>query len=379
MRFPLLTFLILFAWVSATPAQSKLLGLLWEYQTPGGLPQAVVLEQTGRQHLLVALKAGGLAVLKLNGTARPTEVARVPIQQLGKLDVMHLTQRGQLLYLALGDLFAAKGAHAGLAVVDLSKPAMPKVLGLWVSPGPQNGSAVVVVEDNYAYLGAMSWGVEILDISVPRKPVHLATFQPNVNFPRPNPKKVQHPNARGLLLAGDRLFVAYDAGGIRVLDVKNRKAPREIGRYVNAKMGNKQQAYNDLALEGDLLYATTDYAGLEIINVKNPSAMYQVGWWNPWKAETLKNLWLNSPGHTNQIALDRKRKRAFVSAGDSELQVVDVSNPREPTLVRHYGEPKDGRGAWGVTLAEEVIYLSYIQAIVPFRGNWSGIVAVQSR
>ena len=52
--------------------------------------------------------------------------------------------------------------------------------------------------------------------------------------------------------------------------------------------------------------------------------MRQIGWWNPWESHTIKNLWLNSPGHTNQIVLDANRKIVYLSAGDSELQMVDV-------------------------------------------------------
>ena len=102
-------FLVLLACCSLTHAQSKPLERAWEYPTREAYPQAVVVDQTGKEHLFVALKSGGLAVLKLNGAAAPKEAARVPINQLGKLDVMHLTQRGNLLFLALGDLFAIWG------------------------------------------------------------------------------------------------------------------------------------------------------------------------------------------------------------------------------------------------------------------------------
>ena len=370
--------LLLLLVANRAAADSTALAKSWELETHGVLPQAVVADPD-RKHLYSALKTGGLAVYAL-GTADqpPKEIARVSIAQLGKLDVMHLAQRGENLYLALGDLFATGGSQAGLAIVNVSNRSAPRLTGLWVSPEPMHGSAIVAVDERHAYLGAMSDGVMIFDIATPASIKLVSRFQPDVDFPKPKPTKVQHPNARGFALAGNTLYVAYDAGGIRTLDITNRAKPRETGRYVNAAMGTKQQAYNNLVLHGGKLYAAIDYAGLEILDATNPAKLRQLGWWNPWKAETPANLWFNSPGHVNQIALDTEKKFAYLSAGDSDLQVVNVADAAKPSLVHHYGEPKDGRGVWGVTLAGDRVYLTYINAVVPFRGTWSGIVAVKA-
>ena len=136
---------------------------------------------------------------------------------------------------------------------------------------------------------------------------HLSTFQPDVDSPRKNPGLIQHPNACGLAIRGRLLFVANDAGGLRVLDMKDRTQPREIGRYINAAMARKQQAYNNIVIQGDRAYIAIDYAGLEIVDISNHRNIRQLGWWNPWDAHTLKNLWFNSPGHTNQLKLDASR------------------------------------------------------------------------
>jgi hypothetical protein len=95
--------------------------------------------------------------------------------------------------------------------------------------------------------------------------------------------------------------------------------------------------------------------------------MRQVGWWNPWQCDSASNLWLNSPGHTNQVAFDKEHQSIYLSAGDSELQVVDVSDPRQPRLIDQYGAPRNGLGAWGVGMSSETLYLTYVQALIPFR------------
>lgn len=361
-------------------AEPKLLQPAWQLELRGETPQGIIADVKGRPYLFVTLKTGGFAVLKTGrGTETAQVVARIAKRELSGLDAMHLTQRGTRVYVALGDLFAARGDKAGLAVIDVSMPATPKVLGSWTSPTVENGAAVIVADDQYAYLGAMSAGVMIFNVEHPEHIQHITTFRPDPNFPRANPNRVQHPNARGLVLDGNRLFVAYDAGGIRVLDITKREAPREIGRYVNAGMGQKQQAYNNLILDGDRLYAAIDYAGLEILDVKRSDAIRQVGWWNPWQANTLQNVWFNSAGHTNQLEFDPQRRLIYLSSGDSELQVVDVSKPDRPLLVQHLGTTQDGRGTWGVTLGRDMVYLTYMSAVIPFRGTWSGIVAVKRK
>lgn len=377
MRAAPLAFSLLLLLASSTWSQEipKAGTTTWEWSSGEELPQAVRVDLRGAP-LWVALKSGGVAALAPSGTSVRI-VSRIPSAHLGGLDAMHFDQRGTLLYVALGDLFAAQGAHAGLAIVDVTRPESPRVLGVWRSEQPQQGSAAVLVTGRHAYLGAMSHGVQVIDIGVPTSPRLVITFLPDIHFPRRNPGKVQHPNARGFAMSGKHLVVAFDAGGLRVLDVDEPSRPRELGRHVNAGLGNKQQAYNNLVVDGDLAFVAVDYAGLEVVDLSDPAAPRTVGWWNPWGAETLRNLWLNSPGHTNQVAYDARSRRVYLSAGDSELQVVDVSQPRRPKLVAHHGAPKNGRGAWGLTLDGDQVYLGYIRAAIPFRGTWSGVLALR--
>ncbi|MBS0203151.1 MAG: hypothetical protein JSS49_09655 [Planctomycetes bacterium] len=354
------------------------LSLVWELPTPRDMPQAIVEDGLKRPLLFAAMKTGGLVVVNIaNRKQAPKEVARLGVDQFHNLQVMHLTQSGEHLYLALGDLFNSSGAPAGLAVVNVKNAQRPRVVARWKSDEVLQGSATVLVDDGFAYLGAMSAGVIILDVSQPDRIERISSYQPNVDFPSPNPSKIHHPNARGFAKRGDLLYVAYDAGGLRVLDVSKPREPREIGRYVNRRFPNKPQAFNNLVLDDHRAYVAVDYAGLEILDIRNPRDIKQLGWWNPWGADALSNIWFNSAGHTNQIAWNADKKQVWLSAGDSELQVVDVSKPTQPKLVARYGAPRNKQGAWGVTLAGDRAYLTYINAVVPFQGTWSGIKAVE--
>ena len=350
---------------------------LWDFNTTSALPQSLVADRNGKPYLYLAQKDGGLVVLELPQAAgAPKAVARLPITALGGLHAMNLVQEGDRLFVALGDLFAAAGSKAGLAVIDIGQPAQPRLMSLWTSASKLKGSAGLLVSGRTAYLAAMRAGVFIFDVSNPRAIVPVSSILPDVNFPRPNPNSVQHPNARGVALKDNLLFVAYDSGGIRVIDVADKAKPREIARYINGTAKNKQQAYNNIVIDGRLAYAAVDYCGLEILDIGDPQAIRQVGWWNPWRCETLSNNWFNSPGHTNQLVLDAKQRLVFLSAGDSELLVVDVKDPARPALAGQFGAPKNGRGTWGLAVTDRNVFLTYIKALIPFRGGWSGVTAL---
>lgn len=371
--------LVWFALAASAAEAPRDLELLWEFPTPRGAPQALLPDQAGRGLLYAAIKDEGLAVLEpQDGAVPPRRTATLGKAQFGGLDAMNLAQSGNRLYIALGTFFAAGGAQAGLAIVDVSASKSPKVLSVWKSPQKLHGAAAILVEGDHAYLGAMEHGVFVFDVRDPTAPKKVAEFQPDLNFPRANPNRIQRPNARGLAKSGNLLYVAFDAGGLRIVDVADPRRPREVGRFINPGMVRKQAAYNNLVIDGSTAFCAVDYAGVEVLDVRDPKRIRLLGWWNPWKGDAPSSIWFNSPGHTNQIELDAKSKRLYVSAGDSDLVVLDVSSPSAaPKWVARYGAAKDGKGVWGVALGPDCVYLAYIKTLIPLRSEWAGIKCVR--
>ena len=369
----LLYAILLSAPAGAASGSQGPLSVKWEYATGADLPQSVAVDAGRRPYIYVALKSGGLLVLDTS-EPQPAPAAIVGRSQLGGLDAMYVTQQGDRLYLALGDFFNAHGDKAGLAVVNIKNPKQPKVAATWSTDRPVQGAATVLVDGDYAYLGAMTEGVFVFEKSSLRL---VSVIRPDPDYPRRNPSRTMRPNARGLAMYQDTLFIAYDAGGIRALDVSDKKNPREIGRYINPKVGlAKQQAFNNLVIDWPYAYAATDYCGMDVVDIRDPAHMRLAGWWNPWRCDKMSNLWFNSGGHTNQIGLDAARHLVYLSAGASELQVVNVADPASPRLAAQYRDAKKKQGAWGMTLAAEAVYLDYITAFIPFQGSWAGVRAV---
>lgn len=300
-------------------------------------------------------------------------LAKLPIAAFGDLHVMNVRLRGARAYVALGDHFASGGSRYGIAVVDLEDLSQPRVLGSWISSRSGTGASDVALDGTHAFLAAMGDGVVEFDVTDPQRPRVVRRIQLDTNFPRKSPKRTQRPNARGLAIANGALFVADDSGGLRTVALGSSI---ELDKYINPKMAHRQQAYNAVVVSGRVAYVSVDYAGLEIVDVLLDPFL-PAGWWNPWRADLASNIWFGSAGHANELALDPDKKLVYLSAGDAELQVVDVSDPTHPVGMPGYGAKKDGLGSWGLDVAGGIAYVTYIKALIPFRGNWSGVKAIR--
>jgi hypothetical protein len=285
---------------------------------------------------------------------------------------MNIWQDGHFLYLALGNFFGGTNPP-GLAIVNIDDPENAVVADTWVADSPGRGCAFVTVSGDYAYLGAMSQGLIILNIQDYNNIGFVSQYVPDIHFPVQNPNSVQLPNARGMVVRGDAVWLCYDAGGLRVIDVSDKLHPSESSRYINTDALGKQQAYNNIVLDGDTAYVAIDFCGLEILNISNAESISEIAWWNPWDCQSPNNTWLNSPGHSNQIELDVEKRLVFLSTGRSELNIVDVSQPEQPRQVGSYGSPTDNYFTWGASIHNDRVFLTYISSFFPFFSIWSGV------
>ena len=348
-----------------------------EYQAFNFTPMAVVHDQQQRPFIYVAGKEGGLIIFDASDMENLEIQGRFPTSSFLKMQVMDITQEDNFLYLALGNASGFKETP-GLGVVDVSDPTKPQLISVWVHNKKGKGAAAIKVKGKYAYLAAMSEGILILDISDARKISLVKKFVPYIHFPQKDPRKSRWPMAKNLAIKDNLLFLCYEAGGLRILDISNPNEPKELSNYINSDKKLQKQAYNNIVIDDSLAYVSVDYCGLEVINISKPNEPNQVAWWNPWDCHSPANNWNNSLGHTNQLILDQQRKLLFVAAGDSELQIVDISNAKQPKLAGSFGYPTDQLGAWGLAVQEQYVVLAYVKQIgLPFPSVWSGIKVIE--
>ncbi|MCO6488769.1 MAG: T9SS type A sorting domain-containing protein [Phaeodactylibacter sp.] len=328
-------------------------------------------DQMGRPFLYVANKEAGLRIYDISDIQSPALVKEIGTEMLEGLEVMNLSQDGNFLYLALGNFFSGD-QPPGLAIVEVSAPASALVRDVWAYSVPTQGAGIVEVTGQYAYLGAMGHGLITLDISNKGAIEFVSLFTPDITFPSPNPDPPKY-NARGLVVNDGLVYLCYDAGGIRIIDVSTPQQPEEIGRYSNPALNALPRAYNNALLHGGLLCVSFDYCGLEILDVSNPENIFPVSWWNPWNCQSNPLNWFSSPGHTNELAYDESCGLLFLSSGKSDLQIVDISNPAQPDRCGSFGSLDDGIGSWGVASYGDKVFLSYVCSFIPFASTRTGV------
>jgi hypothetical protein len=330
-------------------------------------------DRLGRDYLYVANKDDGLTIWDIQNLTSPNLVKQLSKLELGNLDAINLSQQGDFVYVALGNTFNTNEA-SGMAIVNVSNPNNAFIEDTFVLANSFGGSGIVETEGDFAYLGAMGNGLIILDISNKQNIQFISQFIPQINWPDVNQDSLKV-NARGMVIREDTVYLCYDAGGFRIIDVSQKFNPIEIGRYSNPIMNNLPRAYNNITIDGNLAYIAVDYCGLEILDFSNVNDIQLTGWWNPYDCPN--NNWFSSPVHANEIRLNKNCSQIFLSTGKSDMVVVDVSNPTMPDSCNFFGGISNNIGTWGVDVYENKLFLSYICTFgIPFASNWSGFKAI---
>ncbi|MBK6368769.1 MAG: T9SS type A sorting domain-containing protein [Flavobacteriales bacterium] len=113
-----------------------------------------------------------------------------------------------------------------------------------------------------------------------------------------------------------------------------------------------------------------------MIDISDPAEMVQVDWLNPWNCIGLS--WFGSDGHMNEMVSTLGDSLLFVSAGDSEVLVYDITAPDAPTLIGGHILPNDSASTWGVDVHDGTVVGSYINnhglPFQPYDSKYGGVV-----
>lgn len=333
-------------------------------------------DQLGRDYVYASNTEGGFSVLDVSDPENMTSVINLPSSHFENLNVNRVTQEGNYLYAALGSMFGSHDQLSGMAIINVSDPEAPFVTDVWKSEETA-GAAYVGVQGHLAYLCALANGVIVLNVADKENISFVSQYIPDTDWPAST--DLAKINARNIVLTEGVGYLAYDAGGMRILDLSNPSELTEIGRYSNPAMDGAARAYNNIVKRDNLLYIAVDYAGMEVLDISHPDAITLVGWWNPndlpleTPAET-STVWFSSEVHTNEIGLIEECNMLFLSGGRTEITALDVSDPSAPELCGTFGDHDDNISAWGMSVYEDRIYIGLICTFgVPFPGVWSGV------
>jgi hypothetical protein len=194
--------------------------------------------------------------------------------------------------LTAGDRGYAAWRDGGMTVMDLTDPVAPKLLAHrnWAppysggthSPLPLPGRGLCVMADeatsNRCARGlSYTW---VLDVRAPENPVTISTFPTPTDDDfcakggKFGPHNL-HENRPGSLVSETLIFATYQNAGVRVFDIADAYAPREVARFVplppetmiDMRPGAEKvvQSSDVFAAADGTLYVTDNNAGLHIL------------------------------------------------------------------------------------------------------------------
>jgi hypothetical protein len=237
----------------------------------------------------------------------------------------------------------------GLAVIDISDPTTPTLAGSYNTMGNAWG---VSVEGDYAFVGGYSTGLQVIDISDPTTPTLAGTYNTSgnsmgvyisgdyafvadygdglkvINISDPTtPTLAGSYNTSGfsrrVSIAGDHAYLADSGSGLQVIDISDPTTPTLAGAY------NTTGSALDVYVSGDRAFVADGVSGLQLIDITDPAA--------PALTETIA-----SPGVA--IGVYPAGEHAFVADGASGLQVFQAVNLITPQRVGSYDTPLSARG-----------------------------------
>ncbi len=333
-----------------------------------------LIDRNGTDYLFSANMESGLGIYNISLPGSINPVLDLGTANFHNLDVSSIRQKNNSLFLGIGDFQVNTNAGTGLVILDISNPAAPVVKDIWDSVAYTHGVSHLLIEGDYAYLSSMTDGIIILDISDENNILFVSHIQPDLNFPAPSSNA--H-NARGLKFRNDTLYVSFDRGGLRLIDVTDKQNPVEVYKYINPSLNSvAAAAYNDIWLKDNYAFLSVDYCGLEIIDI---SAIPYTGisWYNPVNCNF--SNWSGAPIHTNELKTANGDSLLFISAGQSELLIFDISDPLNTSLTGVMANLTDSLATYGVDVFEGTISLSFVHTpfhippFTPFYANPGGL------
>ena len=169
--------------------------------------------------------------------------------------------------------------HHGFFILDIADPARPSLLAEHDNQGKRahpthscvmipGTDVMIVAEEDVAKLWpAPPAGVTLYDVADPTAPTPISTYQVaglDVETPQPAMTGCHQPSER---LNGPIVPFAWFAQGLRLVDLTDSAAPREVGHYLpDPPDGRERVCSNDVTIDDrGLIYLADRQAGVDII------------------------------------------------------------------------------------------------------------------
>ena len=316
-------------------------------------------QRQGMNYIYSANMEFGLGIYQYSSPGTLNNITNLPNSTFNNLEAGTVEIKGTSLFIGIGNYHNNNNTSSGLAILDITNPATPVIKDIWDSAAFTHGINHIVLDGDYAYLSTMSDGIIILNIADENNIRFESTLSLDLSWPV---SSTNAHNARGMMIKNDSLFVCFDRGGLRVVDVTDKANPSEIYKYINTSLTSvAAAAYNDIAIKGNYAFVSVDYCGMEIIDISS-APFTAVQWYNPWGCNFTN--WSGAEIHTNEVRLGSHDSLLFVSGARSELFVFDVTDPLNTVKKGEYINLSDSIASNGLDVYNGKVLLSLLRAAI---------------
>jgi cysteine-rich repeat protein len=257
-----------------------------------------------------------LSVINISNSLAPTIVGHFPV--LGTNDHYSIDISGNYSYVV--------NSNNTLTKIDISNPAAPVLVNTLTDPR-FSMPHYIKIKGNYAFVGNMLGSVVdvvIVDISGVT-PVVVATISDSTILGVPV-----------LSVVGNYLYIV--SSQLMIFDISNPLSVRTVGVLSTSLSG----AYG-LDVVDNIAYVAT-FSSLELFNISSSTKPAFLG------------RYLFTIGNQNHMQVKAAGNRAYVVnwggnlPGEGAIEVVDVSDPMNPTLITHFTDSRLAN-PWGIDVA----------------------------
>ena len=220
----------------ATPANPSQVARL---TLPGLVRDIAMVSLAGRQYALVAASDAGLQVVDVTIPASPV------------LRGQYITTDRSLGVAVLGGFAYVAMRNAGLGVFDISSPAKPRLVNS-ITTGGFADELVIRATANGVFAYVSSGGaLQVVDVTNPDNLILRGQSAAVTDWWRPH----------SLAFAGNRVFIADNWEGLKVIDTSDPDAPTVLSNY------NADGFISGVAAVGSRVYLRRDAGGVSVCDV----------------------------------------------------------------------------------------------------------------
>ncbi|WP_298866879.1 hypothetical protein [uncultured Gimesia sp.] len=248
---------------------------------------------------------------------------------------------GPSIDVAIDETLAYAIGRGVLHILDITKPTQPQVVGKISGLG---NTRQIAVKDGIAYVGSREDGAFIIDVKDRSNPKLLAHYD-SVEF------------ATGVEVSGNILFLALRHYGVELVDVSNPNKPLHLS---TVRTGEAQSisVRNNYIYAG--VWATSEVVVIDITDSRHPKITAKVNLDGFGDGLDVRGNYLYAA--TGHHSREKHRQPGDPGYGRGHgLEIFDLTNPADPKFLSRVKFPPfydRGNDMWGVTVAGDYAFVS---------------------